>query len=120
MAAMPVQVCCRIDLCRTVQTDERMKVMSGPNARSIMPGAEGQITLSSDARKQLGLDKGTTLIELVGDKYVVLLPEDQVLTAAMKDAREALARTGITVDDLKVELERLKQERFAKKFPDLA
>lgn len=88
--------------------------------RSVTLSSKGQITLSSNARKQLGVGKGATLMELVVGNCVILLPEDRVLSEAMKGAREALARAGVTVEELQDEIERLKEERFAKEFPDLA
>ena len=88
--------------------------------RSVTLSSKGQITLSRNARKQLGVEKGATLMELVVGNCVIYLPEDRILSEAMKGAREALARTGVTVNELQDEVERLKEERFNKEFPYLA
>ena len=88
--------------------------------RSVTLSSKGQITLSRNARKQLGVEKGATLMELVVGNCVIYLPEDRILSEAMKGAREALARAGVTVNELQDEIERLKEERFNKEFPDLA
>ena len=91
-----------------------------PKLRSITLSSKGQITLSSNARQHLGLEKGATIMELVVGNCVILLPENRILSEAMKGAREALSQAGVTVDDLQSEIERLKEERFKKQFPDLA
>jgi bifunctional DNA-binding transcriptional regulator/antitoxin component of YhaV-PrlF toxin-antitoxin module len=94
--------------------------MATPRVRSVTLSSKGQITLSSNARKQLGLEKGTTIMELVVGNCVILLPENRILSEAMKGAREALSRAGVTVEELQDEIERLKEERFTRDFPNLA
>ena len=94
--------------------------MITPKVRSVTLSSKGQITLSSNARKQLGLDKGDSLMELVVGNCVIFLPENRVLSEAMRNARESLSRAGVTVEELQDEIERLKEERFAREFPDLA
>lgn len=101
-------------------TAERDCTMSNPKVRHLTPGTEGQVILSASAREKLGIDKGANVLEVVTDGCVLLIPEDPVLSEAMRAAREALARTGVTVDEINAEIERLKEERFTRDYPDLA
>jgi bifunctional DNA-binding transcriptional regulator/antitoxin component of YhaV-PrlF toxin-antitoxin module len=101
-------------------TPERDCTMSNPKVRHLTPSSEGQVILSASAREKLGLDKGANVLEVVTAGCVLLIPEDPVLSEAMKSAREALARTGVTVDEINAEIERLKEERFTRDYPDLA
>jgi bifunctional DNA-binding transcriptional regulator/antitoxin component of YhaV-PrlF toxin-antitoxin module len=94
--------------------------MSGPLIRKLNANSEGQVTLSDTAREKLGIDKGASVIEVVTNGCVILVPDDPILSEAMKTAREALARSGVTPDEINAEIERLKAERFARDFPDLA
>lgn len=88
--------------------------------KSVSVSSKGQITLSSHARKQLGLEKGSTLIEVVVGNCVILMPQNQVLEQVRSRAQEALHKSGASIDELNAEVERLKAERFAKEYPDLA
>jgi bifunctional DNA-binding transcriptional regulator/antitoxin component of YhaV-PrlF toxin-antitoxin module len=88
--------------------------------KTVSVSSKGQITLSSHARKQLGLEKGSTLMEVVVGNCVILMPQNQVLDQVRKSAQAALQRSGVTVDEIKAEVERLKEERFAEQYPDLA
>lgn len=94
--------------------------MSTPSVRSLKPNNEGQLTLSSNACEKLGVDKGASVIEVVTGSCVFLFPENPVLSDAVKGASEALARAGVTVEELLAEVERLKEERVAREYPDLA
>jgi hypothetical protein len=57
-------------------------------------------------------------------RFVITEPQDSPAIKEMdeirKRAREALKRSGVTVDELISEVERVKQERFAADYPDLA
>ena len=94
--------------------------MTAPKLRSVTLSSKGQVTLSSNARKHLGLEKGATLMELVVGNCVIFLPENRILSEAMKGARQALSKAGVTVEDLKSEVEHLKDKRFKKQFPHIA
>ena len=94
--------------------------MSNPKVRSLKLGNEGQLTLSSGACERLGAGHGVSVLEIVTGNCVLLIPENPVLSEAMQGAREALARAGVTVDEVQEEIERIRAERFAKEFPDLA
>jgi bifunctional DNA-binding transcriptional regulator/antitoxin component of YhaV-PrlF toxin-antitoxin module len=88
--------------------------------KSVTMTSKGQVTLSSKTRKKLGLEKGATFLEVLVGNCVLLVPEDKVLEDIMARAQEAIKDAGITSDDLLQEVERLKAERFAKEYPDLA
>ena len=88
--------------------------------KSVTMTSKGQVTLSSKTRKKLGLEKGATFLEVLVGNCVLLVPEDKVLADIMSRAQEAIKDAGVTSDDLLQEVERLKAERFAKEYPDLA
>jgi bifunctional DNA-binding transcriptional regulator/antitoxin component of YhaV-PrlF toxin-antitoxin module len=93
--------------------------MSDATIRTITVSSKGQVTLSSSARKQLGIEQGTSLIEVVVGNCLVLLPENRISAQLREEAQAALASAGVTVDDLKEETEKVKQERLAKRYPGL-
>lgn len=88
--------------------------------KTVSVSSKGQITLSSHARKQLGLEKGSTLMEVVVGNCVILMPQNQVLEQVRRSAQAALRESGVTIDELNAEVEQLKAERFAEQYPDLA
>lgn len=94
--------------------------MPTSKVKSVTMTSKGQVTLSSKTRKKLGLEKGATFLEVLVGNCVLLVPEDKVLADIMARAHEALKDAGVTSDDLLQEVERLKAERFAKEYPDLA
>lgn len=87
--------------------------------KTITMTSKGQVTLSSAARKQLGLEKGATLMEVVVGNCVILMPQNEVADQIRRRAQKALDKAGVTVDELKQESEQLKTERFNSDFPDL-
>jgi hypothetical protein len=47
------------------------------------------------------------------------MPQNQVLDQIRRRARVALDKSGLVVDDINAEVERLKEQRFAEQYPDL-
>lgn len=93
--------------------------MSDAKVRTITVSSKGQVTLSSSARKQLGIEQGTSLIEVVVGSCLVLLPENRISEQLREEAQAALAGAGVTVDELKEETEKVKKERLSKRYPRL-
>ena len=87
--------------------------------KNISVSSKGQITLSSHARKPLGLTQGSTLTEVVVGNCVILMPQNQVLEEIRTRAQVALQKANVSVDDIKAEVERLKDQGFAEHYPDL-
>ncbi len=77
------------------------------NIRSLTVTSKGQVTLSSAARKQLGIDQGTTLIEVVVGNCLVLLPQNSIMHQLRTEAAAALARAGVTPQEITAEADRL-------------
>jgi len=94
--------------------------MIAAKLRSVTLSSKGQVTLSSRARQQLGIAPGATLMEIVVGNCVILMPENRLLSDAMKLAQQSLQESGVSMEELNAEIERLKAERFAKEYPDLA
>jgi len=94
--------------------------MTVAKLRSVTLSSKGQVTLSSKARQRLGLVPGATLMEIVVGNCVILMPENRLLSGAMKLAQQSLHESGVSMDELNAEIERLKAVRFAKEYPDLA
>ncbi len=49
----------------------------------------------------------------------VLRPQNKVMDQIRKEAQAALKHAGVTVDELKQEVERIKEERLAERYPGL-
>ena len=93
--------------------------MTETKLRSLTMTSKGQVTISSRARKTLGLDKGDTLIEIVVGNCIVLLPENQILAETARKAQEAIKRAGVTAEEIIQEADRLREARMAERYPDL-
>jgi bifunctional DNA-binding transcriptional regulator/antitoxin component of YhaV-PrlF toxin-antitoxin module len=93
--------------------------MAETKLRSLTMTSKGQVTISSRARKTLGLDKGDTLIEMVVGNCIVLLPQNQILADTARKAQEAIKRAGISAEEIIQEADRLKEARLAERYPDL-
>lgn len=93
--------------------------MTETKLRSLTMTSKGQVTISSRARKTLGLDKGDTLIEMVVGNCIVLLPENQILAETARKAQEAIKRAGVTAEEIIQEADRLREARMAERHPDL-
>jgi bifunctional DNA-binding transcriptional regulator/antitoxin component of YhaV-PrlF toxin-antitoxin module len=96
-----------------------VSAMRETKLRSLTMTSKGQVTISSKARKSLGLDKGDTLIEMVVGNCIVLLPEDQILAETARKAQEAIKRAGVTAEEIIQEADRLREARMAERHPDL-
>jgi len=66
--------------------------------------------LSPDEQEQLRLKLNSTW---------VLRPRNKAMDQLRKEAQRALNHAGVTVDELKQEVERIKEERLAERFPGL-
>lgn len=95
-----------------------MNAMTETKLRSLTMTSKGQVTISSRARKTLGLDKGDTLIEMVVGNCIVLLPENQILAETARKAQEAIKRAGVTAEEIIQEADRLREARLAERYPD--
>lgn len=93
--------------------------MAETQLRSLTMTSKGQVTISSRARKALGLDKGDTLIEMVVGNCIVLLPQNQILADTARKAQEAIKRAGVTAEEIIQEADRLREARLAVKYPEL-
>lgn len=74
---------------------------------------------TAEARKELGLDQGDTLIEMVVGNCIVLLPQNQILAETARKAQEAIKHAGVTAEEIIHEANRLREARSAERYPDL-
>jgi bifunctional DNA-binding transcriptional regulator/antitoxin component of YhaV-PrlF toxin-antitoxin module len=93
--------------------------MAETKLRSLTMTSKGQVTISSRARKTLGLDKGDTLIEMVVGNCIVLLPQNQILADTARMAQEAIKRAGVSAEEIIQEADRLREARLAERYPEL-
>jgi len=89
------------------------------SARSSTLTSKGQITISAKARKQLHLDQGSTLIEVVVGNCIVLMPENQILAETVRKAQDALAKAFVSVDEIQTEAVNLREKHVDELYPDL-
>jgi len=80
---------------------------------------KGQITISSNARKQLGLKPEARLLEVVVNNCILLIPQDEVLHDLMKKASDSLKAAGVTADQLKKGVGKRREARVKQKYPKL-
>jgi dsDNA-specific endonuclease/ATPase MutS2 len=78
---------------------------------------------------QLSPDDQEQLFRTLGDKvrhmYINIdlpkhLPKDKEMDEIRKSAQEALKKSGVTVNELLAEIEKVREENFARDYPDLA
>jgi bifunctional DNA-binding transcriptional regulator/antitoxin component of YhaV-PrlF toxin-antitoxin module len=93
--------------------------MTEPKLRSLTMTSKGQVTISARARKELGLDQGDTLIEMVVGNCIILLPQNQILAETARKAQEAIKHAGVTAEEIIHEADRLREARSAERYPDL-
>lgn len=93
--------------------------MAETRLRSLTMTTKGQVTISSKARRALGLDKGDTLIEMVVGNCIVLLPENQILAETARKAQEAIKHAGVTAKEIIQEAERIRKTRLVDRYPNL-
>lgn len=93
--------------------------MAETKLRSLTMTSKGQVTISAKARKELGLDQGDTLIEMVVGNCIVLLPQNQILAETARKAQEAIKHAGVTAEEIIQEADRLREARSAERYPDL-
>ena len=93
--------------------------MAETKLRSLTMTSKGQVTISAKARKELGLDQGDTLIEMVVGNCIVLLPQNQILAETARKAQEAIKHAGVTAEEIIQEANKLRKARSAERYPDL-
>ncbi len=93
--------------------------MADTNIRSLTVTSKGQVTLSASARKHLGIEQGTTLIEVVVGNCLVLLPQNTIMQQLRTEAAAAIHRAGVTPEEIIAEADRLREERLSERYPDL-
>jgi len=93
--------------------------MTEPKLRSLTMTSKGQVTISARARKELGLDQGDTLIEMVVGNCIILLPQNQILAETARKAQEAIKHAGFTAEEIILEADRLREARSADRYPNL-
>ncbi len=93
--------------------------MTDAKLRSLTMTSKGQVTISARARKELGLDQGDTLIEIVVGNCIVLLPQNQILADTARKAQEAIKNAGVTAAEIVHAAEQIKEKRSAERYPDL-
>ena len=93
--------------------------MAENNIRSITVTSKGQVTLSASARKHLGIEQGTTLIEVVVGNCLVLLPQNTIMQQLRTEAAAAIQRAGVTPQEIIAEADRLREERLSERYPEL-
>jgi len=82
-------------------------------------GEKGQITIPKKYRKTYRLGKNSPVFMFqLGDILMLILP-DKLLTEVCDKIRSILDAKGITVEKAKGNLQRIRKQRFQKRFGDL-
>lgn len=93
--------------------------MTESNIRSLTVTSKGQVTLSASARKRLGIEQGTPLIEVVVGNCLVLLPQNSIMHQLRTEAAQAVQRAGVTPEEILAEADRLRAERLSERYPGI-
>jgi bifunctional DNA-binding transcriptional regulator/antitoxin component of YhaV-PrlF toxin-antitoxin module len=99
---------------RTVEVDMSAEL------NTVKMSSKGQITISSSARKQLGLGPDSQLVEVVVNNCLLLIPQNQALAAIAKKAKEGLLKLGLTPEGLKTSVEDRQRELVKERYPGLS
>ncbi len=62
---------------------------------SIKISAKGQVTISAHARRELGLTPNTNLLEVVVNRCLVLIPQEEVLPDIFLKAKDSVGQLGM-------------------------
>src|SRR5579872_5652163 len=71
---------------------------------------KGRISLSKPVRTALGIQPGSSVAYVVLDHALLLIPQDEHLAALMERAQQALARAGLSTQDVLDELPAAREE----------
>jgi bifunctional DNA-binding transcriptional regulator/antitoxin component of YhaV-PrlF toxin-antitoxin module len=82
------------------QADERSVDDSGPGAGFSVIDEKGRISLPKRLRQLLGAEPGSSIAYIALDHALLLIPQDAHLASLQQHAQEALARGGLTVENL--------------------
>jgi bifunctional DNA-binding transcriptional regulator/antitoxin component of YhaV-PrlF toxin-antitoxin module len=86
---------------------------------SIKLSPKGQVTISSHARRQLGLKPETRLLEVVINNCLVLIPQDEVLSEILKKAQIGMRKAGMSATKLKAAINKRRTKNLSKHYPEL-
>ena len=91
--------------------DERLQTLT--------VSSKGQITISQDARRKLGIDQGTHLLEIVVGDCLLYVPEHAAISRIFESIDERLRRKDVTVDMLLADVEAHRSEVMREFYPDV-
>lgn len=77
---------------------------------------KGRVALSKSVRASLGLAPGSQVAQVVIDGGVLIIPQDDHLARLSRDAQQALAAAGLSVQDILDELPAIKRELFVEAY----
>ena len=84
---------------------------------SIKVSPKGQVTISVDARKQLGIKPKTRLLEVVVNNCLLLIPQDEVISDILHKAREGMKKAGLSAKELKSAINKRRTKNIARRYP---
>ncbi|HEY9869251.1 MAG TPA: AbrB/MazE/SpoVT family DNA-binding domain-containing protein [Candidatus Obscuribacterales bacterium] len=100
--------------CRTAEVDMSAEL------NTVKMSSKGQITISSSARKQLGLGPESQLVEVVINNCLLLIPQNQALADIAKKAKDGLLKLGLTPEELRAGVEERQRELIKERYPGLS
>ena len=78
----------------------------------------GRIALSKATRQALGLHAGSSLVYVVSNGAIMLLPQDEHLARLSEHAARVLENAGVTVEDILAELPAVRDEIMRETYGD--
>jgi AbrB family looped-hinge helix DNA binding protein len=80
----------------------------------------GQLTIPSEYRDELGLAPGAPVFLVRVGQSLLVVPEDAEFEGVCDRLADFFQRLGAQPEDIMAELAHIRQEEFARRFPDLA
>ncbi|MBI3979028.1 MAG: AbrB/MazE/SpoVT family DNA-binding domain-containing protein [Chloroflexi bacterium] len=81
--------------------------------------SKGQITISADARRKLGIDRGAHLLEIVVGDCLLYVPEHAAISQVLDSIRERFGRRDLTVEQLLADLAAHRPAVMQSFYPDI-
>lgn len=80
----------------------------------------GQLTIPAEYRDELGLVPGASVTLVRVGSSLLMIPENAELEGAFDRVADFFQSAGVRQEDVMAELARIRQDEFARRFPNLA
>lgn len=82
-------------------------------------GEKGQITIPTEYRRAYNIDKDSQLLLIQIGDALMIVPQDEALERISKNIEDALHGKGITSEEAKAKLKRVRKKLFKELYGDI-